>query len=202
MGYSRSLSAINRHFAIFKQVLTEPETSHDFELVDWAAANRLAYQLREGMYAAQFNTGYEHIARLKETHKLKVENNMIRVMPKYNPEMIRRIQPIPLWAKYGSRKSTITCEEAKDVIEVASTMRDLNSESPWNDVVFSSFRFDKLTSQQRKVLYEMAQAIGYELLDLEEGGFSLVRPTPDSTFSAIYYTPDDEGSYSVKLDTE
>lgn len=202
MGYTRSLGVINRNFEIFKQILKEPEIDHTFEVTDWQTAQRLAYHLREGMYAAQFHSGYDHIARLRDTHTVGVELNTVRVRPRYNPEMIRKIQPIPPWAKYGNRKSTIKCEEAKSLIEIVSTLRDLNTDSPWDEIVYPNFRFDRITPNQRSMLFQMTNAIEYRLLDLEESGLTVVRELRDSSFSALYYDLDSEDDYKLKLDTE
>lgn len=151
------------------------------------------------MYAAQYHTGYEHIARLKETHTVKVELNVVRIKPRYNPEMIRKIQPIPSWAKYGNRKSTIKCEEARSIIEVVSTLRDLNADSPWDEVIYPNFRFDKITANQRAMLFQMTNVIDYRLLDLEESGLSVVRPQPESHFASLYYDLEAEDDYDSQI---
>ena len=196
MGYTRSLRAINKHFELLKEVLKEPSRTHDLEVPDWNTAQKLAYQLREAIHAAHFHSGYEHIARLRATHTFRVENNVVRVIPKFTPEMVKSIQPIPLWAKYGQRKSTIVCEKAESLIDILATMKDLTADSPWTDVVYPDFRFDKISSTQRQTLFTMAMEREWWILDLEEGGMSLVKQTEGEGFSSAYYSPDDEDEYS------
>jgi len=195
MGYTRSLKAINKHFDLLKEVLKEPDRVHDLEVPDWNAAQKLAYQLREAVHAAHFHYGYEHLARLRTTHTFTVQNNVVRVIPKFSPEMVKSIQPIPMWAKYGQRKSTILCEKAESLIDILSTMKDLTSDSPWTDIVYPSFRFDEISSAQRQTLYTSALERGWWILDLAEGGMSLVQMHEGEGFSSAYYTPQDEGDY-------
>lgn len=196
MGYTRSLKAISKHFDLLKEVLREPDRVHDLEVPDWNSAQKLAYQLREAVHAAHFHHGYEHIARLRSTHTFRVENNVVRVLPKFTPEMVKSVQPIPMWAKYGQRKSTIICEKAESLIDILATMKELTADSPWTDVVYPAFRFDEISSAQRQTLYTMASDREWWVLDLAESGMSLVKMHEGEGFSSAYYTPEDEEEYS------
>lgn len=76
-------------------------------------------------------------------------------------------------------------------------MKDLTEDSPWSDVVYPSFRFDKITSSQRQTLYTMAYENDWQILDLAESGMSLVKMQEGEGFSSAYYTPEDEDEYQT-----
>lgn len=196
MGYSRSLKAISRHFEHLKQVVAEPEKEHRFEVPTWDQAQRLAYQLREAMYAAQFNLGYEHIAKLKLTHSVRHSSaNVVTIQPKYHPDMVKTLKPIPSWATTGNTSTQLICESAKTTIDVIGTLRDLQPDGPWLDIIYPNVAFGKLSAMGRKLLYEATLKDGYWILDLEDGGMSLVQRTQEVVFESIYYTPADEDEY-------
>ena len=115
--------------------------------------------------------------------------------PKFTPEMVKSVQPIPLWAKYGQRKSTLVCEKAEGLIDILATMKDLTEDSPWSDVVYPSFRFDQVSPAQRQTLYTMASDREWWILDLAESGMSLVKQHEGEGFSSAYYSPEDEDEY-------
>lgn len=110
--------------------------------------------------------------------------------------------PLPSWAKTGRVPTQLICESARTTIDVVGTLRDLQPDGPWLDIIYPNLNFGKLSTMARKLLYEATLKDGYWLLDLAEGGLSLVQRTQEVMFESIYYTPADEPEYDVGLASE
>ena len=177
-----------------KPVLMSPTIEHELECGSWDSARRLAYAIREGLYAAQFHEGYEHIAHLRTTHMITHSGSCVRLVPKFDESVIKSLQPLPTWARYvGTRKTAITCESATNVVDVLASCRGIQENSPWKEVLFPNVRCMKLTSKQRRVIHETSLALGRRVLDLDDEGISLVLvPKEGDLFLSVYYDPAEE----------
>lgn len=193
MGYTRNVSAVHKVIEYLKAILEDPTTAHEWRLSDWSTARKMAYQLREGMYAAGYHEGYAHFSRLRHSHRVLQRDNLVRVEPKFDHEAVEALQPLPSWARYvGSKRDTIACDTASSVVDILATSRGLSRESPWNDILFPNVKWSDFTRQQRRAVHETAVALGRRVLDLDTEGISFVRVAEDDLFLSVYYDPEEE----------
>ncbi len=172
----------------FKEVSSEPDIPHEWTCKSWESARRLAYQIRQGMHASQFHVDLAYIYEMKASHIVRLRDRTVVIEPRFSSDSVVRITPLPVGAEYANtRKSSITFPLAEGVLGVILSLRTLPLEAPWKEVLFPKIDFDSFSDAHKKVIWEMAKELTYEIMAIES--LVLVRLGVESLLVDLVYTP-------------
>lgn len=171
MAYNKSIRAVVRAQKQLEQLYRSRKT------IDWATKNpsKLAYQLREGVHAAQFHDEFRHLSELKYIYEFQQLNGSVRA--KYMgldvPKSLTSEIPDAAGTDIGAPEMPPTrLDSVSSIREIVGAMVSLG------DVAQEVFFPDATLSQDDlRRLHTWATETGWSLISHEGAGVTLTRRT-------------------------
>ena len=186
MPYNKSIKAVARAQTQLEQLYRSRKT------IDWATKNpsRLAYQLREAIYAAQFHNKYRHFSELKYIYEFQQLNGSVRAhyMGLDVPESLIQEIETPVdnaGTDVGAPEMPPTqldsVSSLREIIGAMVSLGDVSHEVFFPDAV--------LQDDDLRRLYDWSTETGWSLISHEGAGVTLTRRTVSKE---LLYDPSDD----------
>jgi hypothetical protein len=160
---------------------------HTYRCADHRAAQRRATQIRDAINATQYSPQLKHLLVLKSIYTVKVENDLVRIVPKASAS-VQELTPLPTWAE-DSGNGWYIHRSAHTLLELLLAIKEMKADPRMRGVTFPAFDWEACSREKRVTLFEAAREANWSIFEWvgKEQDFALTYPfgqnyswTPDS----------------------